>query len=180
MGTENSRLPYQAMVGKPAGRGTAFGVSACVRRLRHAAAHTGDAVAFCQLDLLRCVDHCREEILLVGEVGAEPLKVRVQRLAVPAPGREEHDERVLASDGRLKAARIQGGDAAAFTQLTELLGGSGADQAGRHGEQHGVRRSTRRAHDVGELTIGSPPPTRLAHYGEIEIEIDSIDAAKGR
>ena len=170
MGTENSRLPYQLIVGKPAGRGTAFGqrVRACVSApiATCAVAHTGDAVGLCQLDLLRCVDHCREEVVLVGEVGAEPLKVRVQRLAVPAPGREEHDERVLASDGRLKAARIQGGDAAAFTQLTELLGGSGADQAGRHGEQHGVRRSTRRAHDVGELTIGSPPPTRLAHYGD--------------
>ena len=103
-----------------------------------AVAHTGDAVGLCQLDLLRCVDHCREEVVLVGEVGAEPLKVRVQRLAVPAPGREEHDERVLASDGRLKVARVQGRDAAAITQLTELLSG-GADQAGRHGHEHARR-----------------------------------------
>ena len=132
------------MVGKPAGRRKAFGqgVRVCAN-CETRKARTGHAVALCQLDLLRCVDHCREEFVLVGEVGAQPLKVRVQRLAVPAPRREEDDERILASNGRLKVARIQGGDAAAFTQLTQLLlSGSGAEQAGRRqGHEH-----ARRAH----------------------------------
>ena len=140
-------MPYQLIVGKPADRGTAFGrrMRACVHCGSHAAARTGDAVALRQLDLLRRVHHCREEVILIGEVGAQPLKVRVQRLAVPAPRREEHDERVLAFDGRLKVARLQGGDAAAFTHLT-VLSGSGADQAGRHGEEQDARRAARRAH----------------------------------
>ena len=137
-------MPNQVMVGKPAGRRKAFGqrVRACAN-CEARKARTGHAVALCQLDLLRCVDHCREELVLVGEVGAQPLKVRVQRPAVPAPRREEDDERILASNGRLKVARIQGGDAAAFTQLTQLLlSGSGAEQEGRRqGDEH-----ARRAH----------------------------------
>ena len=105
-------------------------------------------MALRQLDLLRRVHHCREEVILIGEVGAQPLKVRVQRLAVPAPRREEHDERVLAFDGRLEVARLQGGDAAAFAHFT-VLSGSGADQAGRHGEEQDARRAARRAHVRG-------------------------------
>ena len=59
------------MVGKPAGRREAFGqrVRACAN-CETRKARTGHAVALCQLDLLRCVDHCREELVLVDSSNA--------------------------------------------------------------------------------------------------------------
>ena len=132
---ENSRLPYQLMVGKPARTHGAELRSERWHRPGQYVTRTGHAVAPCQVLLLCCIHDGGQKVVLVREVAAEVLKVRVQRLAVPTPRREEDDERVLATDLLLKVGGGQGRDAAAL-----LLSGrrrAGAPAAGSSAANRG-------------------------------------------